>query len=156
MPVLHVPGFAPKVEEFTKRFRDGALNEPSPERRTQASVFTLTIQGQPCSYGISHRIWDLDYVWVTSSSLRGECFHKGDPSKLAQEALLGVASEDMLISPQDQGHCWKSEILDFSRHQRWTARGKKTAKDGEGGREMADTGATLRSSWGSGEDWVPF
>lgn len=34
--------------------------------------------------------------------------------------------------------------------------GKKTVQDGEGGREMAGTGATLRSSWEMGEDWVPF
>lgn len=132
MPVLRVPGFAPEVGKFTRRFRDGALwdehlaiyNEPSPERRMQVSVPTLTIQGQPCSYGISHRIWDLGYIWVTSSSLRGERYHKGDPSRLAQEALLGVASEDILISPQDQGHCRKGEILDFSKHQRWAAREK--------------------------------
>lgn len=33
---------------------------------------------------------------------------------------------------------------------------KKTAQDGEGEREMAGTGATRRSSWEVGEDWVPF
>lgn len=98
-------------------------------------------------------------TWVASgasSPLSGECFQKGDPSRLAQEALLGVASEDILISPHDEGHCWKGEILDFFRQQRCAVREKKTAQDGEGEREMAGTGATRRSSWEVGEDWVPF
>lgn len=67
-------------------------------------------------------------TWVASgasSPLRGECFQKGDPSRLAQEALLGVASEDILISPHDEGLCQKGEILDFFRQQRCAVRGEE-------------------------------
>lgn len=75
-------------------------------------------------------------TWVVSGAsnpLRGECFQKGDPSRLAQEALLGVASEDILISSQDEGHCQKCEILHLFRQQRCAARKKKTVQGGGGG-----------------------
>lgn len=92
-------------------------------------------------------------TWVASgasSPLSGECFQKGDPSRLAQEALLGVASEDILISPHDEGHCRKGEILYFFRQQRCAVREKKLLKmvrEGEKWRALEPHGEAL-GRWG--------
>lgn len=56
---------------------------------------------------------------------------------MAQDALLGGDSEDILISPQHEGHYPQHEILGFFRHQWCAAKKKLLEMRGEGERWQA-------------------